>query len=99
MSLKRIYNVQIKFRNRLCAGIPADPDVIVHWLAAGGIQDDAILAERIADETIEEDELDKTLQRITTTFLANEKGEPCLEALCRRGAVEGGWERDRYRPP
>jgi hypothetical protein len=80
------FEVKLKI-HRVDGGIPADSNVIVDWLSANGIQDDEELAAKIAANTISEEDLDAKLRKVTTTFIQNELGRPCLESRCFKATL------------
>lgn len=85
--MEKRYRVKVRLE-RVDGGIPAHPNVVKDWLSQAGIQDDEELAKQIAEGTIKEDELEERLEKITTTFLQNDKNQPCLEARCVKAAIK-----------
>lgn len=85
--MEKKFEVVMEFP-RIDGGIPANKEVIKDWLDANGIQDDEELRTKIAEGVIKEDELDKELEKITTTFRKDEKGTPAIEARCIKAAIK-----------
>jgi len=77
--MNKVFEVKLKLA-RVDGGIPADPNVVVDWLNANGLQDDEELAASIAAKTISEEDLEAKLRKVTTTFMQDEQGRPCLES-------------------
>lgn len=75
----KVFEVKLKLA-RVDGGIPADPDVITGWLNRNGLQDDDELAASIAAKTISEEDLEIKLKKVTTTFVHDDQGRPCLES-------------------
>lgn len=84
--MERRYKIKVKL-DRIDGGIPAHPDVIEVWIKQGIKTTD----EELVDETIgslSKEEIEEKLEKLTTTFKVNSKGQPCLEARCVKAAIK-----------
>ena len=86
-TMKITYKSVMEFEE-IVGGIPEDKEIIKGWLGSNGIQDNEELAERISAGTIPPEELEKVLSKITTTFMATEKGEPAIESRCVKAGIK-----------
>lgn len=92
------YHVKLEFTDRIDGGIPQNKDLIRTWVEtnlkkksngkapAAAVDELTREHEETAIATTAE-EIEAELEKMTTTFHVNDKGEPCLEARCIKAMI------------